>query len=225
MQLQSVRLHKRGLVSLGAHELPIKEQKPLMVSFILRCNTPARSVNGVNGCIQNMSQSSKDENFIAQQCFKCQLSCRISVVLQWFGAMDRNSLGEDTWTAQTWVIVTNTHGLSLVLVYLVNFCSEKGKSWSLPRTWERGERVSRGGSLEFWTWVVFVESDLSEQKHSWGLWAPSLKAFLFHSRDGFWGPAGARWEEGKKLAIDLRATMLKGSNFVFPDREVWLRYP
>lgn len=51
MQLQSVRLHKRGLVSLGAHELPVKEQKPLMVSFILWYNTPARSVNGVNGCI------------------------------------------------------------------------------------------------------------------------------------------------------------------------------
>lgn len=51
MQLQSARLHKRGLVSLGAHELPIKEQKPLMVLFILWYNTPARSVNGVNGCI------------------------------------------------------------------------------------------------------------------------------------------------------------------------------
>lgn len=51
MQLQSARLHKRGLMSLGAHELPIKEQRPLMVSFILWYNTSARSVDGVNGCM------------------------------------------------------------------------------------------------------------------------------------------------------------------------------
>lgn len=67
----------------------------------------------------------------------------------------------------------------------------------------RGERgLQEGKKLEFWVWGVFVERDLSQQKHSLGSVSIIPESFSFHSRDGFWVPAGARWEEGKKLAID-----------------------
>lgn len=109
---------------LSAHELSIKEQKYLI--FILWYNTPARSANGLNGCIQNMSQSSKMR------------------VLQPSSPLNVSHPAEEEWlcnglvpctgilcrrpvncTKPTWVIVLNTRGLSF-LIFHVNSYPEKG---------------------------------------------------------------------------------------------------